>query len=86
MRVIVIKLVVTFILLTCESGKQRSIIEELERLDTVKEVNGTMGSFDILVKLESSTHEEIRNAITMQIRKIDNVRSTLTLKKLQSQG
>jgi len=79
-------LVVTFILLTCESGKQRSIIEELERLDTVKEVNGTMGSFDILVKLESSTHEEIRNVITMQIRKIDNVRSTLTLKKLQSQG
>ncbi len=45
-----------------------------------------MGSYDIIVKLESSTEEEIRNAIITQIRKIDNVRSTLTLKKLQSQG
>ncbi len=79
-------MVVAFVLLTCESGKQRSIIEELERLDTVKEANGTMGAYDIIVKLESSTDEEIRNAITMQIRKIDNVRSTLTLKELQSQG
>jgi len=45
-----------------------------------------MGSFDIIVKLESSTDEEIRNAITTQIRKIDNGRSTLTLKESQSQG
>ncbi len=82
----VIKLVVAFVMITCESGKERSIIEELEKLDTVKEANGTMGSFDIIVKLESSTDEEIRNAITKQIRKIDNVRSTLTLKKLQSEG
>lgn len=70
MRVFVIKLVVFFVLLTCESGKERSIIEELERLDTVKEANGTMGSYDIIVKLESSTEEEIQKAITTQIRKI----------------
>jgi len=31
------KLVVAFVLITCESGKERSIIEELEKLDTVKE-------------------------------------------------
>lgn len=86
MGILVIKLVVAFVLLTCESGKESSIIEELERLDTVKEVNGTMGSYDIIVKLESSTNEELQKAITAQIRKIDNIRSTLTLKKLQSQG
>lgn len=79
-------MVVFFVLLTCESGKERSIIEELERLDSVKEANWTMGSYDIIVKLESSTEEELQKAITTQIRKIENVRSTLTLKELQSQG
>lgn len=82
----VIKLVVAFILITCESGKEISIIEELESFDKVKEVQGTMGAYDIIVKLESSTDEEIQKAITTQIRKIDNIRSTLTLKELQSQG
>ena len=48
-------------------------------MDFVKEVSGTLGVYDIIAKVESDKSEKIREAIIGDIRKLEHVKSTLTL-------
>jgi DNA-binding Lrp family transcriptional regulator len=68
-----------YVLINCELGSEEAIIRELKSMDNVKEAHGTFGAYDILAKIESSTVESLRETITWNIRKIANIRSTLTL-------
>jgi len=74
-----------YILINCELGSEESIIQELKNLDGVIEVHGTFGAYDILAKIESSTVDVLRETITWKIRKIDQIRSTLTLMGIEGQ-
>ena len=75
-----------FVLINCDLGSEESVIEELKHVDTVKEVQGTFGAYDIVAKVVSDHAEKIRQSITWQIRKINNVRSTLTLMGIEGQN
>ncbi len=68
-----------YVLINCDLDSEESVIEELKHVDTVKEVHGTFGAYDIVAKVASDKTETLRKSITWQIRKINNVRSTLTL-------
>jgi len=74
-----------YILLNCELGSEESIIQQLKNLDGVSEVRGTFGAYDILIKIESPTVETLREIITWKIRKIGQIRSTLTLMGIEGQ-
>ena len=74
-----------YVLINCELGSEESIIRELKNLDSVIEVHGTFGAYDILAKIESSTVDVLRETITWKIRKIDQIRSTLTLMGIEGQ-
>ena len=75
-----------YILLNCELGAEEEIIGKLKELKTVKEVHGTFGAYDITVKLEAETAEMLRETITQNLRKMDKIRSTLTLTVVEEQG
>jgi len=68
-----------YVLINCDIGKEDSTIETLKDLDVVKEVHGTVGAYDIIAKLEHSDKNKLRDMITWSIRRIDSIRSTLTL-------
>ena len=74
-----------YVLINCELGSEESIIQELKNLDSVIEVHGTFGAYDILAKIESPTVDVLRETITWRIRKIDQIRSTLTLMGIEGQ-
>ena len=74
-----------YVLINCELGSEESIIGQLKTLDGVVEVHGTFGAYDILAKIESATVEVLRETITWKIRKIDKIRSTLTLMGIEGQ-
>ena len=74
-----------YVLINCELGSEESIIQELKYLDGVIEVHGTFGAYDILAKIESPTVDVLRETITWKIRKIDQIRSTLTLMGIEGQ-
>ena len=74
-----------YVLINCELGSEESIIQQLKNVDGVIEVHGTFGAYDILAKVESPTVEALRESITWKIRKIDQIRSTLTLMGVQGQ-
>ena len=75
-----------YVLINCELGSEESIIQQLKSLPGVVEVHGTFGAYDILAKIESSSVEELREAITWKIRKIEQIRSTLTLMGIEGQA
>jgi len=68
-----------YVLIVSESGKEDSIISNLRTIPSVSNAFGTFGSYDILTKLESPTEENLRHDISNGIRKISNIRATLTL-------
>ena len=70
---------IAYVLITSDSGYEAEIIDELKQLEDVKEVNGVFGAYDILAKVESAHVEKLRETITWKIRKLNRVRSTLTL-------
>ncbi len=75
-----------FVLINCELGSEESVITQLKSLEGVKEVHGTFGAYDILAKIESDRVESLRELITWKIRKIENIRSTLTLMGITGQS
>ena len=75
-----------YVLINCEIGSEEKVIEELKTVDGVKEVHGTFGAYDVLAKVESDQVETLRETITWKIRKIDKIRSTLTLMGIEGQS
>jgi DNA-binding Lrp family transcriptional regulator len=75
-----------YILINCEIGSEEEVITALKNIDSVKEVHGTFGAYDILAKIESPQVEDLRETITWKIRKIDKIRSTLTLMGIEGQS
>jgi len=75
-----------YILINCEIGSEEEVITALINIDSIKEVLGTFGAYDILAKIESPQVEDLRETITWKIRKIDKIRSTLTLMGIEGQS
>ncbi len=74
-----------FVLVNCEMSAEKAVIDELKTFDAVKEAIGTIGVYDILVKLEADSDHELSDAITQKIRKMDKARTTTTLMVIQEQ-
>lgn len=68
-----------YVLINCDTGYEQSIINELKKMDSIKEIHGTLGLYDIIAKVESENQEKLKEAIIGDIRKLTNIRSTLTL-------
>jgi len=75
-----------YVLINCDIGSEEFVMSELKEIDLVKEVNGTFGAYDIVVLVEADTVESLRDAITWKIRKIEKIRSTLTMMVIEEQG
>jgi len=75
-----------YVLVNCKLGSEDDIIDSLKHMESVKEVHGTFGAYDIIAKIENSDRDKLRETITWKIRKIDDVRSTLTLMGIEDQN
>ena len=70
----------SFVLLNCKKNQEKDVIAQLREISEVKEIQCVSGPYDILVKAEAPTNNELHETITWKIRKIKEVRSTYTLK------
>lgn len=68
-----------FVLINCELGTEKEIVKKLNKTRGVKEVHEVYGVYDIIAKLESEDMRMLREAVMGKIRKINGVRSTLTM-------
>jgi len=74
---------IAYVLISCDLGFDAEIVDEIKQVEDVKEVRGVFGAYDILVKLESANVENLRDTIIWKIRKLNRVRSTLTLMAIE---
>ncbi len=75
-----------FVLVKSKMGHEMDVLNEILKIDGVKEVTGTYGQYDIFVKIQVSTRAQIEKIITKEIRQIHNVVSTTTLSVIPEQG
>jgi DNA-binding Lrp family transcriptional regulator len=75
-----------YVLINCELGSEDKIISDLRKLEHIKDAVGTFGAYDMVAKVEAETSEQLRETVTWKIRKMDKVRSTLTLMEVVGQG
>ena len=75
-----------YVLLNCDLGAESDIIKKIKQVPEVVEVSGVFGVYDIIVRVSSEDMDKLREIITWNIRKIDKVRSTLTMIVIEGQG
>ena len=69
-----------YILLSCKVDTEESILAELKSLESVKEITGLFGSYDIIVKLEATSEEKLKDIVVSKIRNLKKIRTTITLR------
>jgi len=70
-----------YVMINCELGAEAEIIEKLKELEQVKDVFETIGTHDMMIKLQADNFEKIRDIVSRNIQKLPKVRSTSTLIK-----
>ena len=68
-----------FILINSELGKEEDVLKELRSIENVKEVHFVYGVYDIIAKVEAENMKELKEIVTFKIRRLSDVRSTLTM-------
>lgn len=77
---------IAYVLVKSKMGHEVDVMSDILKIDGVKEVMGTYGVYDIFVKVQVPTRNEIERVITQKIRKVRNVISTTTLSVIPEQG
>ena len=72
---------VGYVLINCELGAEEELIEKIRGVGGVRDVFGTFGAHDIMVKVKADHLEKLREVITWEIQKLDKIRSTVSLVK-----
>lgn len=75
-----------YVLINCDLGSEEEILQEIKKLSGVSEVSGVYGVYDIIVKISADTMDKLRETITWHVRRIDKVRSTLTMIVIEGQA
>ena len=68
-----------FVLINADLGAEEDLLKKLREIPNVKEVYVVYGVYDIVARVEADTMEKVKETITWHIRRLDKVRSTLTM-------
>ena len=79
---------ISYILINSKLGTDVEIIGKIKEMmanqnDVKLEIQGVYGVYDIIIKLSSDDSTKLRSLVTNDIRKIENVQSTLTMMVIQ---
>ena len=72
-------MIIAYVLINWELGAEETIMEKLKEIEQVKEVFGTIGTHDMMVKLDAENFEKIREIVSRYIQKIEKIRTISTL-------
>ncbi|WP_309492400.1 Lrp/AsnC ligand binding domain-containing protein [Candidatus Hecatella orcuttiae] len=68
-----------YVLINSEIGSEEAVLLELRKIKNVVESYVVYGVYDIIAKVEAETMEKLKECITWNIRRLEKVRSTLTM-------
>jgi DNA-binding Lrp family transcriptional regulator len=68
-----------FVFISTESDDSRLALEDLRKIDEVKEVYLAHGAYDLVAKVSGESFDHLREIVSTRIRNLSNIKSTLTL-------
>jgi DNA-binding Lrp family transcriptional regulator len=68
-----------FVLINAEIGSEDEVLQELRKIANVKESYVVYGVYDVVAKVEAESMDKLKEIVTWKIRRLDKVRSTLTM-------
>jgi DNA-binding Lrp family transcriptional regulator len=68
-----------YVLVNADVGKENDVLKELRNVPSVKEAYFVYGVYDIVAKVETSDVRELKEVVVTKIRRLEYVRSTLTM-------
>lgn len=68
-----------FVLLNTELGMESKIIEALKGVEEITNIYSLYGIYDIIIEMEADTMDRIKEVVFNKVRRLDNVKSTITL-------
>jgi DNA-binding Lrp family transcriptional regulator len=68
-----------FIFITTDADNSHAAIEDLRKIDEIKEVYLAYGAYDIIAKVSGESFENLREIVHKRIGNLSSIKSTLTL-------
>jgi DNA-binding Lrp family transcriptional regulator len=68
-----------FVLINAEIGAETEVLKDLKAIPEVKEAHMVYGVYDIIARIGTETMQDLKDSISWKIRRLDKVRSTLTM-------
>lgn len=66
-------------LINAEIGAEEDVLNAVSKIPEVKEAYMVYGVYDVIIVVEATTMQELKDAIGLKIRRIEKVRSTITM-------
>jgi len=67
------------VLITVDSGTDTEVVEELKKVSNIKEIYEVYGAYDIIAMVEGDSNAKIKETVFNNIRRLEHVKSTLTM-------
>ena len=68
-----------FVLINTEIGSESEVLGALKKIDAVVEAYMVYGVYDVVAKVQANTMDKLKEIVTWNVRRLDKVRSTLTM-------
>jgi len=72
-------LATAFVLINAEIGSESEVLKDLNAIPEVKEAYMVYGVYDIIARIKTDTMQSLKDTISWKIRRLEKVRSTLTM-------
>ena len=68
-----------YVLINTEPKFMEKVVETLEKLDSVIEIFPVYGVYDVVAKIQADSMDKLKEIVTLKVRSLDEVRSTITM-------
>ncbi len=75
-----------FVLINTEIGSEADVLQTLRKVEGVDEAFAVYGVYDIVARVKADTMDKLKEIVTWRVRRLDKVRSTLTMIVVESQS
>lgn len=68
-----------FVLINTEIGAEAEVLDSLKGVEGIAEAYAVYGVYDIIAKVTAENMDKLKEIVTWHVRRLDKVRSTLTM-------
>jgi DNA-binding Lrp family transcriptional regulator len=74
-----------FVLVNTEIGSENEVMKTIKKVEGVEEAYAVYGVYDVVAKIKADSMDKLKEIVTWHVRRLDKVRSTLTMIVVEEQ-